>query len=226
MNSNRKTAIIVGVLFLISYCGVFIGNAILAPILDAPDYLMNIYRNKNQVIIGVLIELINDAVVVGIAAMLFSILKKHSESIALWYVGFRVIEAVIYSISKISILSLITLSQEFIAAGAADASNFQALSVLALSGRYWAGEMAAIFFFLGALIFYYLLYQSKLLPRFISVWGLIAVASVITAKVLGVPDLTQGFQPAMISYFPIVLNELFLAIWLIVKGFKSVPINK
>ena len=220
MDSIRKTSIIVGALFLISYCGVFLGNAILAPIIDAPDFLMNIFPNKTQVIIGVILELINDVVVVGIAVLLFPILKKHSESIALWYVGFRVIEAVIYSVSKISTLSLITLSQEYIAAGAVDAVNFQALSGLASAGRYWAGEMAAIFFILGAFIFYLILYRSKLLPRFISVWGFIALAMLITAKVLGVPDLTQSFHPAMVLYFPIVVNELFLAVWLIGKGFN------
>ncbi len=209
-----------GALFLVSYCGVFIGSVFL-DILNAPDYLINIFPNKIQVIIGVLFELVNDAVVVGIAVLLFPLLKKHSESIALWYVGFRIIEAAMFIVGKVSALSLITLSQEYIAAGAPDASSFQALGALALAGRYWAGEMAAIFFILGALIFYSLLYQSKLLPRFISVWGLIAVALLITAKGLGVPDLTQSFHPAMILYFPIVLNELFLAIWLIVKGFNS-----
>ena len=221
MDSIRKTSIIVGVLFLVSYCGVFIGNTFLAPILDAPDFLRNVYPHKIQVIIGVLLELINDAVVVGIAVMLFPILKKHSESITLWYVVFRVIEAVIYIVAKVSTLSLITVSQEYIAAGVSGASYFQALGVLASAGRYWAGEMAAIFFILGALVFYSLLYKSKLLPRFISVWGLVALAMLLTAKGFGVPDLTQGFNPGQILYFPIVLNELFLAIWLIVKGFSS-----
>jgi len=221
MNSSRKTAIIVGVLFLIAYLGIFLGSAFYTPILDAPDYLSNVYPNRTQVIIGMLIELINDAAVIGIAVMLFPILRKHSESMALGYVGFRVIEAVMLIASKNSILSLITLSQDYIAAGAPDASYFHALGALALAERYWAGKMQVVFFILGALILYSILYKSKLLPRFISVWGLIAVASLVTANVLGVPDLTQGFQPAMILYFPIVLSELLLAIWLIVKGFNS-----
>jgi len=225
MTSTRKTAIIVGALFLISYCGVFIGSEFSAPILSAPDYLINVYPNKSQVIIGALIELINDVAVIGIAVLLFPFLKKNSESIALGYVGFRIIEAAMFIVGKSSALSLITLSQEYIAAGAPDASYFQALGALALAERSWAGEMATIFFILGALLFYYLLYQSKLLPRLISIWGLIAIAMLITAKGLRVPDLTQGFHPAMILYFPIVLNELFIAIWLIVKGFNSSAID-
>ena len=72
---------------------------------------------------------------------------------------------------------------------------------------------------------YSLLYKSKLVPRFVSVWGLIAVASLILANVLGVPDLTHSFQPAMILYFPIVVSELLLAIWLIVKGFNPSAID-
>jgi hypothetical protein len=184
---------------------------------------MNIYPNRTQVIIGLLIELINDAAVVGIAVMLFPILRKHNEALARGYLGIRVIEVVILIVGKISILSLITLSQEYVAAGAPDASYFQALGALALAERYWAGQMTAVFFILGALIFYYILYQSKLLPRFISVWGLIAVASVTTVnvlEVLEVYDPTQGFHPAQLLYLPIFLSEFLLGIWLIVKGFN------
>ena len=72
MNSNKKTAIIVGVLFLASYCGLFIGSEFYASTLNAPDYLVNIYPNKTQVIIGVLLELINDTVIVGIAVIFSS----------------------------------------------------------------------------------------------------------------------------------------------------------
>jgi hypothetical protein len=66
-----------------------------------------------------------------------------------------------------------------------------------------------------------MLYKSKLVPRFISVWGFIAVASLIIANVSGVPDLTYGFHPGQILYFPIMTSEVLLAIWLIVKGFNE-----
>ena len=222
MNSNRKTAVIVGVLFLAGYVGIFVGGAISGPILKDPDYLSNIFPNKTRVIIGMLVEvLLNDVPVVGIGVMLFPILKKHSEGIALWYVGNRVIEAVTLIVGTISALSLITLSKEYIAAGAADASYFQASGALALAGRHWAADvMLTVFFIVGALILYSMLYKSKLVPRFISVWGLISTTSLITANVVGVPDLTHGFNPGQILYFPIMTSEVLLAIWLIVKGFN------
>jgi hypothetical protein len=226
MNSNRKTAIIVGVLFLAGYVGVFVGDAISGPVLNAPDYLSNVYPNKIRVIIGMLIEvLLNDVSVVGIGVMLFPILKKYGEGIALWYAGMRVIEAVALIVGTISALSLITLSQEYIAAGAVDTSSFQASGALALAVRHWAADvMLTVFFIVGALILYFILYKSKLVPRFVSIWGLISVASLIIANVSGVPDLTYGFHPGQILYFPIMSSEVLLAIWLIVKGFKSTAI--
>ena len=217
MNSNRKTAIIVGVLFLVSYVAVFLGGYIVDSILNAPDYLINVYPNKTQVIIGVLIELANGAAVFGIAFMLFPILKKHTEALALGYVGFRIIEAAMAVVSGISALSLITLSQEYIAAGAPDASHFQALGALTLAERFWALQMLIIFFGLGALIFYYLLYQSKLIPRFISVWGLIGVPLMFTGVLL----VMFGFNLELILFLPLGVNEIFLGVWLIVKGFNS-----
>ena len=222
MNTNRRTAIIVGVLFLVGYVGVFLGDAISGPFLHNPDYLSNIYPNRIRVIIGLLIEvLLNDVPVIGIGVLLFPILKKFGEGVALLYAGMRVVEAVTLIVGTISALTLITLSKEYIAAGAVNASSFHASGALAKAGHHWAaGVMLTVFFILGALILYLILYRSKLVPRFISIWGLIAVASLTTANVLGVPDPTQGFRPATILYFPIMTSEILLAIWLIVKGFN------
>jgi hypothetical protein len=93
-----------------------------------------------------------------------------------------------------------------------------------LAERDWASQIQVVFFALSALIFYYVLYQTKLLPRWLSVWGFIAVASLIAANVLPVPDLTQGFNPTQLLFMPIFLSEILVAIWLIVKGFNPVAI--
>ena len=93
MNSFKKTAIIVGVLFITATVASSLCFTILDPILNAPDILDNVSANTTQVIIGVLLLLIDSVAVVGIAVMMFPILKKHNEALALGYVGFRVIEA-------------------------------------------------------------------------------------------------------------------------------------
>jgi hypothetical protein len=220
MKSARMTAVIVGSLFLISYLGVIVGGSFLEPVINAPDYLAQVYPNKSQMVLGVLFEFVNAAAIVGIAALLFPILKHHGEGLAIGYVGFRVIEAVVAILGSLSPLPLIELSQAYIQAGAPDASYYQTAGAVLLAERSWASQMLVVFFSLAALILYYLLFRSKLLPRFIPIWGFLAVASVILANVLPVPDMAEGFHPAQLLVLPIVLNELFLALWLIAKGFR------
>ena len=220
MNTKKRTARIVGVLFLTAMVTSLLGGIWLESILNAPDYLTTVSANETQVTIGVILELINCAAVVGIAVMLFPILKKHSEALALGYVGIRVVEAAILTVAVISPLSLITLSQEYLTAGASDASYFQTLGTLLMAARaHLAGLVLAVFFSLGALLLYYLLYRSKLVPRFISVWGFIAVALLLTWNLLEAFGIS--ISAGMILALPIILNEIFLGIWLIVRGFNS-----
>ena len=221
MNSEKKTAIIVGVLFITSTVAGVLSIVLLGPIINAPDYLINISAKENQVIIGALLEIIMAAAFVSIPVMLFQILKKHNKSIALGYVVARIFEAVPVVVGVISLLSLLTSSQEYVQAGAPDAS-FQTLGTLLLAVRDWTHLLGPmIFASLGALMFNYLLYQSKLIPRFISVWGLIGATLFLAAGLLGM----FGLDPfSMISIFlilPHALQEMVLAIWLIVKGFNS-----
>jgi len=219
--SNRTTTVIVGILFLLGYVGIFVGSAFYAPFLDTPDYLSVIYPNRNRVIIGMSIELINDVAVIGIPVMLYPILKKYSEELALGYLGFRIVETVILTVSKLNVLSLIDLSGEYIASASSDISHFHAIGTLALAQREWASQMQVVFFVLSALIFYYILYQTRLLPRFIAIWGFIAIACLVVANVLPVPDLTQGFSPIQLLFLPIFLSEILVAVWMIAKGFND-----
>jgi hypothetical protein len=122
------------------------------------------------------------------------------------------------TLSDISPLSLLTLSEEFVRVGAPESSSFQALGTLLLAERYWAFQMVTIALVLGALMFYYMLYQSRLIPRFISVWGLIGALAVLATALLD----TFGISPGSLEFLGVLmlLNELFLGVWLIVKGFN------
>ena len=220
MNSNKKTGIIVGVLFLVATAAFMLGGGLIESILNAPDYLTNVSENKTQVIIGVLLQLITGAAVVGIGVLMFPILKKHNEPIALGYVGIRIIEAVIIIVGAISLLSLITLSQEYVKAGAPDASYFQTLGTSLVAVSDWTYQMI-LMTYVGGLMFSYLLYQSKLIPRFISVLGLIAHPLVVTGALLGMfgyIDTSHG--AGLIMMLPGAAFEILLPIWLFVKGFN------
>jgi len=162
------------------------------------------------------------AAVVVIPVMMFPILKKHNESLALGYVVFRVLEAAAAFAVAISLLLLITLSQGFVKAGPPDASYFQTLGTLLIEAGDWTGVPLDLAFGLGALMFYYLLYQSKLIPRFISVWGLIGGTLVLAeAGFLAMVSHSPFSTIPIFLWLPVAVNEMVLAVWLIVKGFNS-----
>jgi len=220
MNANNKTARIVGALFLASNVTFILGAVVfIEPLLSAPDYLILVSTNRTLVVLGVLLELINGIAYLGIAALMFPILNQRFKSMALGYVGFRIIEFVMQTLTDISPLSLLTLSEEFVSAGTPEASAFQLLGTLLLAERDWAFQMVSITFGLGALIFYYMLYQSKLIPRFISIWGLIGAALVLASTMIDMLDMF-GLSLGSLGVL-MLLNELFLGVWLIVKGFNS-----
>jgi hypothetical protein len=215
MNTSKTTARIVGVLFITATAITILGIVILGSTLDAPDYLVNVPENETQVIIAVICELVLAVSVMGIGFSMYPILKKHTESLALGYVGLRLTEAILIVVASLSLLSLLTLSQEYVT-GASEASYYQPLGTLLLALRDWAfvtGTM--IFLGLGGLPLYYLLYQSKLVPRWLSAWGLLGAISVLLYGLVSL----FGPDPAILAA-PIAVQEMIFAVWLIVKGFN------
>ena len=221
MEANKKTAIIVGALFITATVASSLYYVLVTPILDAPDYLIRVSENANQAIIGVLLYLINCAAVVVIPIMLFPIFKKHNESLALGYVGSRIIESITLIFGHIILLSLLTLSQNYIQATAADASNIQGLGASLLAVIDWTHLLGVeIIFAVSALILNFLLYHSKLVPRFISIWGLIGAILLFASGLLGMFGLSPTSAISMVFTLPIAINEMVLAVWLIAKGFN------
>jgi len=217
MNTSRKTARIVGVLFITAMVAGGLRFFLLDPILDAPDYLINVSANENRVIVGALSFFVLAVALAGIAIVIYPILRKQNEALALGYVGARIVEGVLFIVAILTILALLTLSQEFAKAGAPDASYYQTLGDLLLAVRYYAYNVLwPITLGLGALMFYFLLYQSKLVPRWLSVWGLIG-APLFPVSWLSLFGSTIS-GPFLL---PLVVNEMVLAVWLIVKGFNS-----
>ncbi|UCH10231.1 MAG: DUF4386 domain-containing protein [Fidelibacterota bacterium] len=224
MNSSKTTARIVGVLFIIAtgapilthfFIG-FLGGEIAGE--PVPDYLTRVSAQETQVLIGMFVELFWALAVVGIPVMLYPILRKHNEALALGFFGLRFIEALSTIVVSISLLTLLTLSQEFVQAGAPDASYYLTQGTLLLAVRDWAFMIGSgLFWSLSALVLNFILYQSKLIPRWLSGWGFIgAILSFVTY-------LLQFFSINLgdILFLPIALQEMVFAVWLIVKGFDS-----
>jgi hypothetical protein len=226
MDSNRKTARVAGALFIIATAASLLSTPFLAPI-NASNYLTVFSVNQNQVLVGALLVFIAAASSASIAISLYPVLKKHNQSLALGAVGFRLIEAVMYIVGVIGIISLLTLSQEFVKAGAPASSYFQTLGAVLLAGYNWVGNVGALLAFcLGALMYYYVFYQTKLIPRWLSVWGLVGATLCMVAGLLVMFRLIgpmSTFQ--VVLALPIAVQEMVLAVWLIVKGFNSSPIT-
>ena len=213
----NKTARIVGVLFIIGTVAGILSVVVTGSILADPEYLIKASANENQIIIGALLVLTMGFALAMVPVMLFPIFKKYNEALALGAVVFRgALETVTYIAIVICWLLLITLSLEYVKAGAPDASYFQTLGILILEAAELLGYILSFVFSIGALMIYYLFYQTKLIPRWLSVWGLIGAIFYFAQ-----PLLALFGSELDILFAPLALQEMVLAVWLIVKGFNS-----
>jgi hypothetical protein len=229
MSTSRKTAIIVGVLFIIGTLAGVLSVVLTSSILNGPDVLAAVAADENQVIMAALLVLTMGLALAMVPVVIFPILKQHNEVLALGYVVFRgALETFTQLVIVIAWLLLIPLSQAFVGAGAADASSFQALGALSLKAAEIGASLGAIVFPLGAAMLYAVLYQSKLIPRWLSVWGLIGVALMfVSTGLAGVFGLTPQMSAIqMAANLPIFLQEMVMAVWLIVKGFNAAAIAR
>ncbi|MGW8144549.1 MAG: DUF4386 domain-containing protein [Anaerolineales bacterium] len=217
MNTYRNNARIVGVFFIIATVA-SIATAIFVGFLSEPDYLANISTNENQVLGGMFLELIWALSVLGIPVMLFPILRKHNESLALGFYSLRFIEALMTILYTLSLLTLLTLGKSYTNAGAPDTSTYQTIGDLLLAVRDWAFLLGpGLVFSLSALILNYQLFQTRLVPRWLSGWGFVGAAIIFVSYIMQF----YGFESLVFLFLPIALQEMVFAVWLIVKGYDQ-----
>lgn len=216
MKTNRMTAALVGCAYLFSNVTFILGAIVmLETILGSPDFLSLIQASRAQLILGVMLSFANGLAYVAIAVLLFPLFKPRFESLALAYVSFRVVEFITQILADLSPLALLTLAGSASQTGAA-----QDLGALLLAQRFWAFQMLNLIFSLSALLLYAMFLRSRLIPRFIAFWGLAAAALVLFNTVLGWFSPELGEPLGMVTGLPMLLNEVFLGIWLITRGFS------
>ena len=219
MNSTRKIAVITGVLFILATLTGPLLATPLTPDLTGTDYLTQFSAHFNQAAGGVLLWIISAFTGGGIAIAMYPILKERNAGLALGSVIFRTIEAAFYLIGKVSLLSLLTLSPQFTIAGTIDRTVLQAIGNLLVNVYDHSGLVAVFAFCVGALMYYYSLFKSRLIPRWLSGFGIVAMILLNTACIL---SLFSGNR--ITSYIPlaapIAVQEIILGVWLIVKGFN------
>lgn len=221
--TDRRTAAIVGILFIIGTVSGVIGALIGKPILDAPDYLAQISANEGRIIIVTLLVFIMGVACAGIGLALYPILKKYNAGLAMGSAGFRIIEGVLDIVGAIGLVALLALSQEFVKAGTPQASYFQTAGVLIQAGSDWVNNVAVLLTWcIGALMYYAVFYQFRLVPRWLSGWGLVGITMTIIGSLLVMFDLIPPFGTIqMILNLPILPQEMVFAAWLIAKGIDA-----
>ncbi len=219
MDPQRRTALTAGALFITATVASLLGTAVEQPVLSGTDYLTRVAGNASSVATGGLREFIAAGTSVGIAISLYPTLRQWRAGLALGSVVFRTIEAVMYTVGAVSLLALVTVGQQLTQAASADRAALQAIGDSLLAVRQEAVLAGVFAFCLGALMYYYVFYQSRLIPRWLSGWGILAEILMLVACLLalfsGSPVTTYT-----LLILPIALQEMVLAVWLLAKGFR------
>ena len=208
MSADRKAAIWIGVLYIIGTVGMVLSAVVTNAVLSGPAYVAQVAEQPNQVAVGALLLLVAGLALAMIPVVFWPVGRRYNETLAMGYVVFRgAIEGGVYIVGALCWLLLIALSTE---PDARPLASFVRTTETVI----W-DQLIAIPFVLGALMFYVLLYQSRLVPRWLSTWGLAGAALYIVAPLGSMFELSLGFLMA-----PLGLQEMVMAVWLMAKGFN------
>lgn len=219
MDSNRRIAVIVGSLFILADVATLLGTSLTGPVFSDSHYLQNASGHASALKLGAVAEIFGALAVALIPAFLYPILRRFHEGIALGYLSIRIAEAFCVILSAVASLLLLSLSQSYVGASAAQAPSYAASGALVQGLNTWAFDLDPIVFGVGAMLFYYLLVRSRLVPAWLALWGLLGAVCVISAGLSGLFGSFGSLQYALAV--PIAVQEMALAGWLIVVGFRS-----
>lgn len=217
MKPYRTTATIVGVVYLAGFVVGIGGDTLIQSVLGTPQYLTAVSAQRMTVIIGALLWLM---AVIGDAAhgvLMFPVLKPHNERIAVGYLAARIMDALFIAIMVLFVLLQIPVGSEYLKAATADAAYLQALSTVLIQAKDYAYQMGMSTLGISGLMLCYTLYKAKLVPRWLAVWGLAGYTIIFC----GMVSEMMGSGLGLASSLPGGLWEMFIGVWLVVKGFNA-----
>lgn len=216
-----RTARIVGTLLITATAASLASTALLGPVLTGTDYLGGIYAAQGRILGGALLTMLSAFTSASIAIALYPLLRAHSRGLALGSVGMRVIEASMYLVSALGPILLVVLSQQH-ARAAPRPPYDETLGALLKALRDQASIIGSLAFYLGAGMYYLIFRQSRLVPRWLSDWGLLGVTLGLASGILVVLGVTAVWSPFMLTMnLPIAVQEMVLAVWLLLRGFAT-----
>jgi hypothetical protein len=220
MNAINKTSRVLGVAFLLQFVTSFCSGAFLRQAWFVPgninETMLKIANNPWLMKANILVDMLTALGIIFLGAMLFVTLRKQSEKIALVALGFYILEAALLAVSRIEAFSFLRISQEYVIAG--QPAYLETMGNLAFESMDFVGStLHMLTFCLGGILFYYLLYKSGIIPRVLSLWGLITVFPMLIATLSAI----FGYELSIFFYLPYIPFELVIGVWILVKGVKE-----
>jgi hypothetical protein len=224
MNTVNKTSRVLGVAFLLPFVTSFTSTAILKQAWFVPgnisETMLKIANNPWLMRTTILLDMLTALGVTFLGIILFLTLRKENEKIALTAMAFYILEGALMAVSRMETFSLLHLSQEYVAAG--QPANLLLMGKLAYESMDFAGNtLHMLAFCLGGILFYYLLYKSGVVPRALSLWGLITVFPMLVGTVTQIFGYTIPFY----FYVPYIPFELVIGVWILIKGIPETKLQ-
>lgn len=217
MASTKSVGRIVGLLLLVQLVALTLGFIFLLPI-TTPGFLESAAGESFQIKAGVLLLFANGALTIGIAIAAFPVLREYSYSMALWFLAFSIIWFSMQAVDNIHILSMLSLSQQYVEGGASNSDLFAALTAAVRSTRRWAHYTELLVIDIWFVVFYIALLRFALVPRLLAGFGLIMVMVHAIGIVLPV---LAGYSSVPLMAYSMALSYVVLSGWLIAKGFNE-----
>ena len=218
MKTHKTAARIFGVLFLISFLAYGTGDALIKSIVSAPDILSNVYASTTMIVVAtILMGVIHTVTNIGLPVVLRPVLKPRNETLYFGYLSAAIVATVSLLVGVIFLLLLLPLSDAYVRSGSAVTGQAETMAILLREANYYSYQIGMAIWSLGGLIFCSILYQYKLISRLMSVWGVVGYTVFLSGCILAIFGLDFG----LIHTAPGALFEVFLSVWLIVKGFNS-----
>jgi hypothetical protein len=223
LTTFRKTALVGGILYLLTFVGSIASAMLVGPALNDPTYVLGAGTDQ-QIGLAAVLELVNVFALIGCGIAFFSVVKKVHEGLAVGYLATRLFEGAIITISVVSLLSIITLRQQ-VTAGA-DGEGLVPVAAALVAVRNWAIVIGSNMAPFNALMLGTALYRARLVPRWMPALGIVGAPILVTfviGMILGVAHVGTPFH--VVAVLPFFIWELALGLWLTFKGFnESAPI--
>lgn len=213
----RTTAKVVGVIYLAGFVVGIGGNVLIQSVISAPNHLATLSAQSMLLAFGAILWLLAVAGDAAHGVLMFPVLKPHSERMAIGYLAARIVDAVFIAIMVLFLLLQIPLAGEYLKVAALNAVYLQALSAVSIQVSQYAYQIGMSTLGVSGLMLCYTLYKAKLVPSWLAIWGIVGYATIL----VGMVSAMMGSGLGDLSSLPGGLWEIFIGVWLIVKGFNS-----